>query len=184
MSPQATTHQDIEAGTWTLEKDHTTIGFVAKHLMVTRVRGEFEGYDASIDLADDLADSKIEVTLDAASITTGAEDRDKHLRSADFLDAENHPTLSFVSTAINPRGDGWEVTGDLTIRDTTRPITLDTTYEGSVKDPWGNTRIGFTARATLVRADWDLTWNVAVEGGGWLVSKDITVEIEGQLIRP
>lgn len=182
MTP-GTTRPDIETGFWTLEKDHTTIGLVAKHLMVTRVRGQFENYEANVEIADDLTDSRIEVTIDAASITTAAEDRDNYLRSADFLDADNHPKLTFVSTDISSDGDKWKVTGDLTIRDVTRPITLDVTYEGTVADPHGNTRVGFSARAVLVREDWDLTWNSAIEGGGWLVSKNVSLEIEGQLIR-
>jgi polyisoprenoid-binding protein YceI len=182
MTP-GTTRPDIETGVWTLEKAHTTIGLVAKHLMVTKVRGRFESYEANVEVADDLTDSRIEVTIDAASITTGAEDRDNHLRSADFLDADNHPKLTFVSTGISSDGDKWKVTGDLTIRDMTRPVTLDVTYEGTVTDPGGSTRVGFSARAVLVREDWDLTWNAAIEGGGWLVSKDVGLEIEGQLIR-
>lgn len=180
---ETATRPDIKTGVWTLEKDHTTISFVAKHLMVTRVRGEFEAYDASVDIADDLTASRIEVSIDAASINTGAEDRDNHLRSADFLDVENYPKLTFVSTEINPDGDGWSITGDLTIRDVTRPITLDAIYEGTVTDPWGNTRVGFSAGAVLVREDWGLTWNAPLEGGGWLVSRDVTLEIVGQLIQ-
>ena len=184
MITKTETRPDIDTGTWTLDRAHTKVGFVAKHLMVTKVRGHFEGFDATIEIADDLTDSSIEVTLDAATITTGAEERDNHLRSVDFLDAENHPTLRFVSTDITRDHDAWRITGDLTIRDVTRPVTLEAEYEGTATDPWGNTHVGFSARAHVQREDWGLTWNAALEGGGWLVSKDVTLEIEGQLVRP
>jgi polyisoprenoid-binding protein YceI len=160
------------------------VGFVARHLMVTKVRGHFESHDVDIDVAEDLAESRIEVSLDAASITTGAPERDNHLRSADFLDVDNHPRLTFVSTDINPEGDVWKITGDLTIRDVTHPITLIATYDGAAVDPWGKEHIGFTASAVMTRADWDLTWNAQLEGGGWLVSKEVVLEIEGELVRP
>jgi polyisoprenoid-binding protein YceI len=178
------TRPEIDTGTWKLDPAHTKVGFVAKHLMVTKVRGHFDGFDGTIEVADDLTDSSIEVTLRAATVTTGAEDRDNHLRSADFLDVENHPELRFVSTDITRDGDTWKVTGDLTIRNVTRPITLDALYEGTAIDPWGNTHVGFSARAHMQREDWGLTWNAALEGGGWLVSKDVVLEIEGQLVRP
>lgn len=184
MTTYTDARPDVEVGTWALDRAHTTIGFLARHLMVTKVRGRFESYDASIEVAEDLADSKIEISLDAASITTGAPDRDGHLRSPDFLDVENHPVILFVSTEIAPDGDQWRVTGDLTIRDMTRPVTLAVEYEGSAVDPWGKEHVGFSARANLTREDWGLTWNAPIEGGGWLVSKDVSLDIEGQLVRP
>ena len=183
MTTQTRTAPDIATGSWVLDEAHTKIGFQAKHLMVTKVRGHFEEYVSKVEIADDLTESRIELTLDAASITTGAADRDDHLRSADFLDAVKHPRLKFVSTDISRDGEDWKVTGDLTIRDVTRPVTLDVVYEGSAVDPWGNEHIGFSARAVMSREDWDLTWNAALEGGGWLVSKDVVLDIEGQLVR-
>jgi len=184
VTTETTTRPQLETGIWTLDKAHTKIGFTARHLMVTKVRGHFDAFDARIEVADDLAASTVEVNLDASSITTGAPDRDGHLRSADFLDVEKHPQLKFVSTDISHRGEVWKVTGDLTIRDVTRPITLDVTYEGTATDPWGKEHVGFSATAEMTRADWDLTWNAQLEGGGWLVSKEVVLEIEGQLIRP
>lgn len=184
MTTKTATRPDLETGVWAIDKSHTKVGFVAKHLMVTKVRGHFESYEANVEIADELTESRIEVTFDSASITTGAPDRDGHLRSGDFLDVENHPTMRFVSTDITPDGAGWKITGDLTIRDTTNPVTLNASYEGSAVDPWGNTHIGFSARATIDREDWGLTWNAALEGGGWLVSKEVVIEIEGQLVRP
>lgn len=180
------TRPDIETGVWTLDRAHTKVGFVAKHLMVTKVRGHFDSYESTVEIADDLTDSKIEVTLDASSITTGAEDRDQHLRSEDFLDVENYPSIKFVSTDIERGGDNanlWKIIGDLTILDITRAVTLEATYEGTATDPWDNTHIGFVAKATLKREDWGLNWNAALEGGGWLVSKEVVLDIEGQLIR-
>lgn len=184
MTTQTETRPAIQTGEWALDKAHTKIGFVAKHLMVSKVRGHFESFDGTVDVAEDLTDSRIEVTLDAATIDTGASDRDDHLRSADFLDVENHPELTFESTQISGQGDSWKITGDLTIRGETRPITLDASFEGSATDPWGNEHIGFSAYTTLQREDWGLTWNARLEGGGWLVSKDVDLEIEGQLVRP
>lgn len=184
MTTETTIRPDIASGVWTLEKNHTKIGFVAKHLMVTKVRGNFESYDATVEIADDLTESQISVTIDPSSITTGAADRDNHLRSNDFFDVEKHPAIEFVSTRISRDGDTFKITGDLTIRGTTRPLTLDAVYEGTAVDPWGNTRVGFSATAKVNREEWGLTWNAALEGGGWLVSKDVVLEIEGQLVRP
>lgn len=184
MTTETTTRPSIDAGTWKLDQDHTKIGFVAKHLMVSKVRGHFDEFDSNIEVAENLTDSTVEVSLDAASITTGAADRDGHLRSGDFLDVENYPKLTFTSSDIRHEGDIWKVTGDLTIREETRSITLDVVYEGSATDPWGNEHVAFNASTKLVREDWGLTWNVPLEGGGWLVSKEVDLEIEGQLIRP
>jgi polyisoprenoid-binding protein YceI len=183
VTTETTTRPSIEAGTWTLDKAHSTIGFTARHLMVTKVRGHFENYETNVEIADDLTESKIEVSLDADSITTGANDRDGHLRSGDFFDVGNHPKLTFVSTDIARDGQLWKLTGDLAIRGITRPITLDVSYEGSATDPFGNEKVAFTASAKINREDWGLTWNAALEGGGWLVSKDVNIEIDGQLIR-
>lgn len=182
MTSSATTTSAL-TGTWVADKAHMKIGFLAKHLMVTRVRGHFDDYEVNVEVADDLTNSKIDVTIDAASITTGAADRDNHLRSADFLDVENFPELRFVSTEIVQDGDDFEITGDLTIRDVTRSITLDATLDGVAADPWGNDHLGFTAKAVLPREEWGLTWNAPLEGGGWLVSKDVTIDIEGELVR-
>ena len=183
VTTYTTARPNIETGVWTLDKAHSKVGFVAKHLMVTKVRGHFDSYDATIAIADDLTESAITVKIDPSSITTGAEDRDNHLRSNDFFDVENNPTIEFVSTEIEKDGEGFKVTGDLTIGQVTRPLTLDAEYEGTAVDPWGNTRVGFIATAKINREDWGLTWNAALEGGGWLVSKEVVIDIEGQLVR-
>ncbi|HSJ27161.1 MAG TPA: YceI family protein [Acidimicrobiia bacterium] len=170
-----------EAGTWALDPSHTRIGFVARHLMTAKVRGTFEGFSGTIDVAEDLTQSTVDVTIDTTSVNTNSEDRDNHLRSGDFFDAEAHPTMRFRSTEINQLDDGrFEVAGDLTIRDITKPVTLDTTYLGLINDPWGNAKVLLEASAKINREDWGLTWNAALETGGLLVSKEITIELEVQ----
>ena len=170
-----------EAGTWAIDPAHTRLGFVARHLMVSKVRGSFASFTGTIDVAEDLTQSKVDVTIDTASVTTGAEDRDNHLRSDDFFDAENFPTLKFESTEIKELGDGkYEVIGDLTIKDVTKPVTLDTTYLGIISDPWGNGKALLEASTKIDREEWGLTWNAPLETGGVLVSKEVTIELEVQ----
>jgi polyisoprenoid-binding protein YceI len=173
----------LERGIWTLDPVHTEIAFTAKHLMVARVRGQFRQFDGTITVGDTPQTSSVEVTIGAASLDTGAPDRDGHLRSADFLDVENHPNLTFRSTAVRPAGSGYELDGDLTIRGVTKPVTLAVQFEGVATDPYGNTKVGFSASTTILREDWGLTWNVALEPGGWLVSKDVKIDIVAELIK-
>lgn len=170
------------AGTWTIDPTHTEVAFVARHLMVTKVRGRFTGIEGAITVAETPEDSQVSVTFDAATITTGADDRDAHLRSPDFLDVETFPEVRFVSTGVSRSGSGWKLTGDLTIKDVTRQVTLDMTFDGEALDPWGGTRAAFTASTEILREDWGLTWNVALENGGWLVSKSVRIEIEAQAV--
>ena len=170
------------AGTWTFDPSHTTIGFVARHLMVTKVRGSFEKVSGSVVVGEHPEDSKVVVAIDTASITTGWADRDGHLRGVDFFDVEQFPVMQFASTAVERSGSGWTMIGDLTIKDVTRPVALEVEFEGVAVDPWGKPHAAFTARTEIDREDWGLNWNVALETGGWLVSKKVTVEIETQLI--
>lgn len=181
---QAQALHGLETGSWVIDKAHTRIEFAARHLMVTKVRGHFEEYEASIEVADDVTESRIEASFRTDSVTTGAEDRDNHLRSEDFFGAQDHPTMDFVSTSIERDGAEFTILGDLTIKGEKRPLTLKATFEGVATDPWGNDHVGFTASAVLNREDWGLTWNAPLEGGGWLVSKDVQISIDGQLIRP
>ncbi len=169
-----------ETGTWTIDPTHTVVGFMAKHLMVTKVRGSFKTFSGTITVGDTPEASSVEVTIDAASIDTGTADRDNHLRTGDFLDAENFPTITFVSTSVRANGSDYSVDGDLTIRDTTKPVTLEMSFDGTATDPWGNTKAAFTATTSINREDWGLTWNVPLETGGLLVSKDVKIEIEVQ----
>lgn len=170
------------AGVWEIDPAHTEIAFNARHLMVTKVRGVFESFTSTITVGDHPADTEIEAKIDASSITTHAADRDNHLRSADFFDTDSYPELTFVSTAVEARGSDWKVTGDLTIRDQTRPVTLDVEFLGTIVDPFGNTKAGFSATTSIDREDWGLTWNAALESGGVMVSKQINIEIEGQAV--
>lgn len=172
------------AGEWRIDPAHTTVGFVARHLMVTKVRGRFADVDGVARIAEQPEDSTVEVTIGAASIDTRSEDRDAHLRSPDFLDVERFPTLTFRSTGVRYEGgEHWKLDGELTVKDVTRPVTLDVEYEGQSPDPWGGRRAGFTATTEIDREDWGLTWNVALETGGVLVSRKIKLELEVQLVQ-
>jgi polyisoprenoid-binding protein YceI len=148
--------------------------------MVTKVRGNFGSYSGNISIAEPIENSSVEVSIEAASVSTGAEDRDNHLRSADFFDVESHPTITFRSTAVRRTGSDFEVDGELTIVGVTKPVTLDVEFDGEATDPWGNNKAGFTASTTIDRETWGLTWNAPLEAGGVLVSKEIKIEIEAQ----
>jgi len=172
-------------GTYTLDPAHSRIGFVARHAMVTKVRGAFndvtgKGYfDAS-----DPTKSSFEVTIQAASIDTRNADRDAHLRSNDFFDMEKYPEIKFVSTKIEKVDDStYRVTGDLTIKDVTKPITFDLEITGTAKDPFGNTRLGLEGSVVVNRRDWGLNWNAVLDTGGVLVSENVTLEFEVSAIK-
>ena len=169
--------------TWKLDPSHTTIEFVAKHMMITTVKGRFAELEGTIAADEaDFENSQVEATLKTASLDTRVDQRDTHLKSADFLDVENHPDVTFRSTSISGAKEHFKLTGDLTIRGTTRPITLDVTFEGTGKDPWGGTRSSFSAKGKIDRRDYGLTWNVALETGGILVSNEIKINIEAQAV--
>lgn len=169
-------------GRYTLDPTHTRADFEARHLMVTKVRGGFESLTGNFDVAEDPAASSVEVVIDAGSISTRTGDRDAHLRSPDFLDVENHPTITFRSTSVQAVDAEWKLAGELTIRDVSKPVVLDMAFGGEAVDPWGNRRLLFTASTEIDREDWGLTWNVALEGGGVLVSKRIKIDIEAQAL--
>jgi polyisoprenoid-binding protein YceI len=166
--------------TWTLDPAHSSVTFSAKHMMVTTVRGSMTIRDLDLDFdPDDLTGSSVRVVLDAASIDTNQQMRDDHLRSADFLDVATHPEITFQSTEIVSKGgDDYEIRGDLSIRGTTRPVTLKAEYAGTVTNMQGGLSAGFSATTKINREDFGLTWNVALEQGGLLVSKDIKIEID------
>jgi polyisoprenoid-binding protein YceI len=174
--------------TWQLDPVHTTVEFAVKHMMFTTVRGRFTKLSGMVMVDEDnLAGSTVEVEIDATSIDTGVADRDAHLRSADFLDVEHFPTLTFrsrrVEGAAKKEGDRFKVVGDLTIRGKTIEVTLDATYEGTGKDPWGGTRSGFNARTEIDRREWGLEWNQALEAGGILVGTNVKIELEAQAVK-
>ncbi|MGZ5443733.1 MAG: YceI family protein [Thermoanaerobaculia bacterium] len=174
--------------TWQIDPNHSTVELAVKHMMFTTVRGRFKDVKGTIELDEqNPTSSTINVEIAAASIDTGAADRDTHLRSADFLDVETHPALTFrskrVEGAFAKEGDSFRITGDLTIRGTTKEVTLEGTYEGTGKDPWGGTRAGARATAKIDRRDWGLTWNQALETGGILVANDVRIELEVQAVK-
>ena len=171
------------AGTYTIDPSHTHAGFVVRHLMVSKVRGAFNGVSGTVTVADDINRSTVEVELDPATIDTRDAGRDEHLRSADFFGAEEFPTITFVSTGLRRDGDEWVLDGDLTIKGISRPVRLDVEFLGAANDPWGGSRLGFTASGELDREDWGLTWNQNLETGGVLVGKKVTLEIEAELVR-
>jgi polyisoprenoid-binding protein YceI len=175
---------DNIAGDYTLDPTHSRLGFVARHAMVTKVRGQFGAFEgtASIDTATP-ANSKVDLTIDVTSVETGNGDRDGHLKSGDFFDAETYPAIRFVSTDVTRDGDDWAITGDLTIKDVTKSVTVDFEQTGSAVDPFGNTRVGFEGETTVNRKDFGLTWNAALETGGVLVSEKVKLEFDISAIK-
>ncbi|MDQ3641004.1 MAG: YceI family protein [Actinomycetota bacterium] len=173
-----------ETGTYAFDQGHTTIEFVGRHLMITKVRGRFTDFGGQIVIGEAPESSSVEVTINAASVDSSDEKRDGHLRSPDFLDVENYPAITFRSTKVDIAGDGMaKVAGDLTVKDVTRPVTLDVAFDGAQADPWGGQRLGFSAHTDIDREDWGLTWNVALETGGMLVSKKIRLEFNVEAVK-
>ncbi len=175
--------EDI-AGDYTIDPTHSRIGFSARHAMVTTVRGQFKDFagTAHIDTANPAA-SSVSLTIQTASIDTGVADRDGHLVSADFFDAAANPEITFVSTRVERDGADWAVTGDLTIKGVTQPVTVEFESTGSARDPFCNLRVGFEGTTSVNRKDWGLTWNAALETGGVLVSEKIKLEFDVSAIR-
>jgi polyisoprenoid-binding protein YceI len=175
--------QGGHAMAWSLDPHHTSVTFSAKHLGVATVRGKFGQVEANLELddADDPTTGRGKVIIKAASIDTGSEQRDGHLKSADFLDVEKYPDIVFTLKSITSDGDHFHVVGDLTIKDITKEITLDYEHSGSVVDPFGNVKVGGTLTGSINRSDWGLTWNVPLGGGGFLVGEKVKLEIDGEL---
>ncbi|RYP83901.1 polyisoprenoid-binding protein [Nocardioides guangzhouensis] len=181
----ATTAVDDISGDYTLDTSHTRLGFSARHAMVTTVRGSFPSFEgtAKIDTANPAA-SSVSLAIDVAGIETGNADRDGHLRSGDFFDAEQFPTITFTSTEVVREDENtWQITGDLTIKGVTKPVTIEFESTGSARDPFGNLRVGFEGATSINRKDWGLTWNAALETGGVLVSEKIKLEFDVSAIQ-
>lgn len=172
-------------GNYTLDPEHTRIGFVTRHAMVTKVRGGFNEFDGRIHIdGEDPSKSTAEITIKAGSIDTRNEQRDGHLRTNDFLDAEKYTEITFAATQIEQVSENsFRVTGDLSIKDVTRPITIDFDYEGTATDPFGNVRVGFEGSTRINRKDFNVTWNAPLETGGVLVSDDVQLEFEVSAIK-
>ena len=182
------THDDREvpvAGVYEIDGAHTSVEFVGRHLMITKVRGRFSDVRGRITIAEEPEDSHVEVEIGVASLSTGNDDRDGHLKSADFFDVENFPTITFRSTSVKAlRDNTWELDGDLTVRGTTRPVTLQVDFDGADVSPIGDERVGFSAATDINREDFGLTWNMALETGGVLVGKNARIELSVQAIAP
>jgi polyisoprenoid-binding protein YceI len=169
---------------WTIDLTHSAIHFWVRHMVISKVHGQFKQWTGTVDLdPQDLTRSKVDVKIDAASIDTQVADRDAHLRSADFLDVAKYPELTYRSRRIEKHGDGYRVVGDLTLHGVTREVTLDAEFAGIGKDPWGNERAGFSAKAALDRKEFGLAWNAALETGGVLVGEKVEITIELEAVK-
>lgn len=170
----------VPVGTWVIDPSHSEVGFTARHLMVSKVRGSFDKFSGTLTVADDFTASKVEATIDAASVNTRDENRDNHLRTNEFFGVEEHPTWNFVSTGLTSKGSDYALAGDLTIKGVTKPVTLNLEVLGVNKDPWGNTKAGFSASTKINRKDFGVEWNAPLEAGGFLVGDDVTLNLEIQ----
>ena len=173
----------LPQGTWTVDAAHSRIGFVARHMMVTKVRGTFHDFDAEVKVGGDLLDSTVRVEVRMDSIDTGNADRDGHLRTNDFFDIQQYPTMSFQSTGFAAEGGTYLMHGDLTIKGVTKPVTFELEFDGLGTDPWGGTRAGFSAATTVNRRDWGIEWNAPLEAGGVLVGDKVAIELDIQLVQ-
>lgn len=173
-----------KAETWSIDKAHSSVGFTVSHMVISKVNGKFDDFDATVSFdGKDLKAASVEATVQIASVDTDNEKRDEHLRSGDFFDAENHPTMTFKSTKIEPGTDNeFKMTGDLTIRGVTKPVTFDAKLNGTTNDPWGNTRAGFSATAEINRQDFGVSWSSVLDNGGLVVSDNVTINLEIQVI--
>lgn len=169
---------------WTIDTAHSSVQFSVRHMMISKVRGQFDKFEGTINLDEqNPANSTVDVKIEAASINTQNADRDNHLRSPDFLNADEFPNLTFKSTKVEQIDDAnAKLHGDLTIRDVTKPVVLDVEYAGQAKSPWGTTSAGFSGTTKISRQEWGLNWNAALETGGWLVGDEVTITIELELV--
>ena len=174
---------DLTPGTWNIDPVHSSVGFVARHLMVSKVRGRFNKFSGTLTIADDPLKSKVEASAEVASISTGDETRDGHLKSADFFDLEKYPTIDLVSTGIDKDGDDYVLHTNLTVNGVTKPVDFELEFEGVSPDPWGGTRAGFEAEAEISRKDWGLEWNMVLETGGLVIGDKVKIEIDAQAVK-
>lgn len=174
---------DLAPGRWSIDPGHAEVAFVGRHFGLTKVRGRFTDVRGTVEVSPTLEESTVEVIIGMASVASGSPDRDNHLVSGDLFDIENHPTATFRSTAIVAPGTTGTIAGDLTIKGVTRPVILDVEFVGATTDPWDNERAVFTASTTINRDDFGVTWNMVLEAGGVLVSKEVRIEIDLELVR-
>jgi len=171
------------AGTWKVDAQHAEVGFMGRHFMLTKVRGRFTDVDASVEIGERPEDSRVTAVIGMASVESGNQTRDDHLRSGDFFDVEQYPKATFVSTSVTWDGTSGTLVGDLTIKDVTHSVTLDVDYLGYARDPWDNDRTVFSARGKVNREDWGLNWNMPLPTGGLLVSREIELTLDLETIR-
>ena len=176
------TTPQIPAGTWTIDPSHSEVGFSVRHLMVSKVKGNFESFEGTITIAENPLQSSVTAEVDLSSINTRDEQRDGHLRSADFFEVENHPKLTFTSTSVEPKGDDYVVTGDLSIKGTTKSVVLDLEFNGVHPDPWGGTRAGFSAETEISRKEFGVDFEIPMDGGGVVVGDKIKVLLEVEAV--
>jgi polyisoprenoid-binding protein YceI len=182
-STTASALDTLTSGTWTVDTSHSRVGFVVRHLMVAKVRGNFTDFSAEITIDDDKLLSSVVASVQAASINTNDEGRDAHLRGADFFDVEQFPTLDFRSTSVEASGSDYLLHGELTIHGVTRPVTFELEFDGVARDPWGNTKAGFTAETEISRKDFGLEWNTALETGGVVVGDKVKLQLEIEALK-
>jgi polyisoprenoid-binding protein YceI len=170
------------SGSYQIDPAHTSVDFIARHLMVTKVRGTFTGVTGSLTVGAAPESSALDVTIEMGSVNTRDEGRDTHLRSADFFDVEKFPLMTYTSSSVKAAGDDWVADGELTIKGVTKTVPLTIEFLGAITDPWGGSRVGFSAKAEIDREEFGLTWNTALEAGGVVVSRNIKIEIEAELV--
>jgi polyisoprenoid-binding protein YceI len=173
----------LPAGSWTVDPTHSRIGFVARHMMVTKVRGSFSDFSATVEIGEDPLASSLAAVVQMASIDTGNADRDAHLRTNDFFAIDQHPTMSLVATGFAGAGSAYVMTADLTIKGVTLPVEFDLEFDGVGQDPWGGTRAGFSATATIDRKEFGLEYNAVLETGGVLIGDKVRIELDVQLVK-
>ncbi len=173
----------LTAGTWNIDPSHSTVGFTARHLMITKVHGTFKTFSGTITVGTDLLQSSVEATVEMVSVHTGDDGRDNHLRTGDFFEADRFPTMTLTSTGITANGGNYLMAADLTIKGVTKSANFDLEFEGVSKDPWGNTKAGFTASAEINRKDWGLEYNAVLETGGVVIGEKIKITLDIQAVR-
>jgi polyisoprenoid-binding protein YceI len=183
MTATTTTLPGLIPGTWSLDPNHSELGFTVRHMMVSKIRGRFRAFGGTAKITPELVGSTVDVTIDATSYESGSEDRDEAVKGAEYLDVKSFPEYRFVSTGLRESSDGYVMSGDLTIRDVTRPVELRFEYNGGTKDPFGSDRIGFSAQTEINRKDFGIVTELPMDGGGVVVGEKIKVELDVEFIR-
>jgi polyisoprenoid-binding protein YceI len=173
----------LTPGVWNVDTSHSQVGFVARHLMIAKVRGQFRTFSGSITVTENPLESTVQADVDLGSVDTGDAGRDEHLRGADFFQVDQHPQMTFVSTGVKEDGDDYLLFGDLTINGTSRQVEFSLEFDGVTGDPWGGTRAGFTAQAEINRKDWGIEWNAALETGGVVVGDKVKIQLDIEAVK-